>query len=317
MNNPKVNVIIFHRDDFDGILSNEITRLYLKEFSKLETISIPYSYGEPTPDLSEFNIAKLYIVDLAIHDLMTHPKLVWIDHHISNIERYKDVQIFGLRIDQVAACRLCWQYFFEEPLASIGLHDSHRQGYLQLGETTFSYSNFFNRTLSEPYLVTLIGEYDVWDKRDPNAELLNLSLMSQELSPDLFNLLLSRTENSRWKMKELLEDGRIIRAYNSNVNRNLTQKTAKYVTLAGEIFLSCNSQTFNSSIFDSFNPDERAIGFLCYAWQGDYWRCSMYYNPNCKRDIDLSRIAQLYQGGGHKKAAGFIIKDFNSLPFNP
>lgn len=126
--------IIYHDADFDGILSNEVCRYWLaKIYPDAAIHSYGWDYGRPVsrPDGALHGIDgmefydQIYIVDLSVDELMARQdlrdKIVWIDHHKSAIEKWDDrkapisgnpVPNFdGFRIDGVAACRLCWQWF--------------------------------------------------------------------------------------------------------------------------------------------------------------------------------------------------------------
>lgn len=123
--------IIYHDADFDGKLSNEVCRFHLSKLYPGAAIhSYGWDYGRPVPvphgasegvdDFAAYD--AIYIVDLSVDDLMARPelrsKIVWIDHHKSAIEKWDkpsgwdgEIEFTGIRIDGVAACRLCWQWF--------------------------------------------------------------------------------------------------------------------------------------------------------------------------------------------------------------
>ena len=77
----------------------------------------------------------------------------------------------GYRIDGVAACRLAWQWFN-------GLDPARPDR-----------CDYIDRRVKEPLAIRLAGEYDVWDKRDPDAELFQYGLRSVEPGFDLGRLL--------------------------------------------------------------------------------------------------------------------------------
>jgi hypothetical protein len=121
--------IIYHDADADGRLSNEACRYWLNRLHPNANIhSYGWDYGRPVPqpiqlgDWAEFD--AIYIVDLSVDELMARPelrdKIVWIDHHKSAIEKWEanlplvPGPFAGIRIDGVAACRLCWQWFTHE-----------------------------------------------------------------------------------------------------------------------------------------------------------------------------------------------------------
>jgi hypothetical protein len=100
-----MSVVIYHRADFDGLFCREIAQLAMPD-AKL----IGWDYGDAEPSIQEDE--SLFMLDLSVPGLMSHPKLCWIDHHHSAIMKYGS-HIAGVRIDGVAACRLAWQYFIK------------------------------------------------------------------------------------------------------------------------------------------------------------------------------------------------------------
>lgn len=136
--------IIYHDADFDGKLSNEVCLFHLNRLHPTATVhSYGWDYGRPVPDdeqrthritveggsanttyqWEDYDV--IYIVDLSVDELMARPelrdKIVWIDHHKSAIEKWVNqgdkkygFQFKGYRIDGVAACRLCWQWFYDD-----------------------------------------------------------------------------------------------------------------------------------------------------------------------------------------------------------
>jgi len=79
---------------------------------------IGYNYGQPIPDLSEYD--KVIMCDISfpkeeMNKLQSSLKtnFIWIDHHISAIYDNSDnMYIEGLRNTKFAACELTWSYFF-------------------------------------------------------------------------------------------------------------------------------------------------------------------------------------------------------------
>ena len=166
-------LVIHHSADFDGIFSREIAKKFLGETADY----IGWDYGEkPIPMPAE---GIVYIIDLSPECLAetqggeTVPhwdRIIWIDHHKSAIEKFFP-GIPGYRIDGVAACRLAWQWF-----SLMEATPNPEQFALP------DKQHFFDRQVQEPYAVRLAGEYDIWDKRDPNADVFQMGLRSCDIS---------------------------------------------------------------------------------------------------------------------------------------
>lgn len=292
--------VIYHRADFDGIFCREIAKKFLPE-----AVLIGWDYGDPEPEVSPDDL--LYILDLSVPGLMSHPNLVWIDHHKSAIDQYPST-IIGYRIDGVAACRLAWQWFAyaHGPLTSNGVR-TESMGEWKLPEK----QEFKDRIVIEPWGVRLAGEYDIWDKRDTDAELFQHGLRSQDLSLNDWRTLLEWPEEHAGKlMVRLLNQGRAIQYAKTQENAGIISSYGFTVQFEGLTFLACNHARFNSHLFTAgLKPEHDAC--FGFNWDGSKWRVSLYHAPG-KEHHDLSQIAVKYGGGGHRGACGFRS---DKLPF--
>lgn len=309
--------IIYHDADFDGNLSNEACRFHLKRLHPDATIhSYGWDYGWPLPEpemISVSNCASvggawsnydaIYIVDLSVDELMARPelrdKIVWIDHHKSAIEKWDNrtgpisgnpVPNFrGIRIDGVAACRLCWAYF------------------------TWPYSPpksvFVNREIREPRLIRLAGEYDIWDHRDPDAKVLQFGLRALS-ETDLGHLVESQFSGDPTgiKLDDVITQGRAIKTYCDKQNDSYSTAFCHTIKWEGLTFCALNiGQRGNSDLLKGgIKPEHDA----CFAWRytgKDNRVIVSLYHIAGKEHHDLSKIAVKYGGGGHKGACGFRI----------
>lgn len=280
--------VIYHSADYDGIFCREIARKFLPEANL-----IGWDYGDPLiPFPTE---GTVYVLDLSpdcFDDPMTRDgaRLVWIDHHKSAIEKHPAL-IPGYRIDGVAACRLAWQWFQATESPEPILNKPTKQ-------------DFVDRKVSEPIAVRLAGEYDVWDKRDPNAELFQHGLRSQCLD-GMWPLLLS-TEGD-WPARavtSLLNAGTAIQYARDSEYREVITQQGFDVQFEGHCYLACNSHELDirSQLFEAgIKPHHD--GLLGFTFNGKDWRVSLYGLPG--KDIDHSQIAVRHGGGGHKQACGF------------
>jgi oligoribonuclease NrnB/cAMP/cGMP phosphodiesterase (DHH superfamily) len=302
-------VVIYHRADFDGIFCYRIARKFLGD----ENVTyIGWDYGDPEPGKAEIDgTERLYIMDLSVPSLMDHPNLIWIDHHKSAIDRYRDSKgwhnnRFAYCLDGVAACRLAWQWF-----------NKGREGYAV--NVPVMRETFFDRKVIEPLAVRLAGEYDIWDKRDPRAELFQHGLRSMDLGENMWELLLVPQEEKDGKIdcgtatvEALLDRGEAVQYARRQDDENAIKSCGYTIEWEGLKFLAVNAgaRGFNSFLFAAgLKPEHDA----CLGWRmvapGKY-SVSLYGAPG--KDHDLSAIASKYGGGGHKQACGFTC---GQLPF--
>lgn len=300
-------IVIYHRADYDGFFCREIARKFLPDAT-----FIGWDYGDPvpTPDVVSAD-DQLYMLDISIDGLMGHPKLIWIDHHKSAIEKFGctglNDKIEGYRIDGVAACRLAWQWF--------SFAAKYGGGF---GDALPGKPEFIDRTVSEPLAVRLAGEYDIWDKRDPDAELFQHGLRSRYISQKMWGWMLDGDQGPDGAMPTryntvvlgLLENGKAVQYAKTNENEIIAKRTAFTATFEGLDFCAFNHAYANSKTFEAaIKPHHQ--GLMSFYWSGTDWRVSLYHAPG-KEHHDLSSIAVKYGGGGHKGACGFRT---DHLPF--
>ncbi len=288
-------IVIYHKSDFDGIFCREIARKFLPDAEL-----IGWEYGEPAPEVSP--LAKLYILDLSVDALMGHSNLVWIDHHKTAIDKYP-ASIAGYRIDGVAACRLAWQWFTQTPYWCAG---TMKAAYVE-------------RNVSEPLAVRLAGEYDIWDKRDPDAELFQHGLRSQDLGENMWELLLAEPHAEEGgqrgigeiTVETLLDAGEVLQYAKAKENESVIGKNGFTIQWEGLTLLACNASQYNSHLFTAgIRPEHEGLLGFCLR-SNMKWTVSLYGVPG-KPDVDLSAIATRHGGGGHKQACGFTC---DYLPF--
>jgi hypothetical protein len=203
-------------------------------------------------------------------------------------EKYK---YKGYRIDGVAACRLAWQWFTLEP--SI-LPEKHQ---------------FDNRKVGEPFALTLVGEYDVWNHKGDGDIEFQFGLDAQGDRQD-YSTLLSH-EGNRF-VPEILQAGRSAMACYAKRDADILRERSFIINWEGYKFLGITSTRCNSNTFAAKDvPETGHDALMAFYWNGKVWMFSLYHAAH-RKDIDLSLIASKYGGGGHKGACGFRL---NKFPF--
>lgn len=311
--------IIYHDADFDGKLSNEVCRFHLKRLFPDATIhSYGWDYGRPVPvphgasegfdDFVAYD--AIYIVDLSVDELMERPelrdKIVWIDHHKSAIEKWTpsgfekyNPGFAGYRIDGVAACRLCWQWFVRRNRVGVTY------------TRPVSKQDFVDRVVEEPTLIRLAGEYDVWDHRHPDGKALQFGLRA--IDQDDFDALVHHQLDcgpvevvDGLYLLPVIEKGRAIKSYMDKQADEYSAAHAHTIQWEGLTFCALNiGQRGNSDLLrGGIKPEHDA----CFAWRwtGAEVMVSLYHAPG-REHHDLSKIAVKHGGGGHKGACGFRV----------
>ena len=300
--------VIHHSADFDGIFSREVA----KHFLGTEGVTyIGWDYGDPLIDMPAEGL--VYVIDLnpecIVADVSMKPaplsRIIWIDHHKTAIDKLP-ADIPGYRIDGVAACRLAWQWFS----LYANWDPREQQPPYELPNKTA----YIDRQVMEPTAVMLAGEYDVWDKRNPDAETFQFGLRSEK-TLDWERLL---TEEAGVYTKWLIQRGTLLQDYQQQRDANIVKHRSFKVKFEGLTFLALNTAMGNSLTFKALDVPETghdALMKMCYT--GKHWEFSLYHARH-NTGLDLSEIAKtvIYKGqrgGGHRGACGFQCSEWALL----
>ena len=196
--------------------------------------------------------------------------LHWIDHHKSAIEKMGDFECDGLREIGKAGCELTWEY----------LHPA-----------------------SMPITVKLLGRYDVWDHADERVLPFQYGIRMEENTlpdSDIWNDVLNDVG-----VENYIRNGKIIIDYESKQNAIYAKGMYYEAEFEGLRAIVINKAFQNSKIFDSVYDPERHDIMILFGVKPNEFKYSLY---SAKDEIDVSKIAAIYSGGGHKGAAGFYSK---------
>lgn len=284
-------LVVHHSADYDGLFSGCVANHWLTKQGHDVDVK-GWDFGDE-PAQGSVDIEKVYVLDLppdaitpyAVPDYLHCPPTVWIDHHKSSIEKW-NAFAEGFRIDGVAACRLAWQYF---------------QGCRP------SLQDFKERQVDEPFALTLAGEYDVWDKSDPDAEKFQYGLTANgfKYEADLKCFLLRGGDSYA---RELCREGEAAMKWQQAYAAQVCQDRGYKVVLDGLTFWCLPSPHARNSMWFPQSAIPAGIdGLMCVRIQGNgQVSVSLYHCPGEERH-DLSTIAQRFKGGGHRGACGFSL----------
>lgn len=318
---------IFHGIDLDGWMSAAIIkRWWLQNYKEFETSEfetsirgiknmidfIGYNYGQSIPDLSGYD--KVVMVDISLpkeemlnlfsKNTKDDKRFIWIDHHKSAIELYHkpgvDYFIHGLLDVKFAACELTWQYLFP-------------------GE-------------SMPEIVRLLGRYDCFGHKGTAEELkvLEFQYGARSVITDVVSAYIWLGSSIKFPaadIEAIHKSGQSIydylcteakQVYKTGFEIELIESPMKshYDTHMGgnvidELPVTCKFICINKERFNpiNFGIDYHADGYdgcACFHYADGMWKFSLY---NDNGQVDCSKIAKQYGGGGHKGASGFVTKD--------
>ena len=263
----------FHNDDLDGWASSAVIK---KKHPDAEFCG--YNYELEFPLVKGYDI--VYMVDCSTTSanmkalIDNNKKFIWIDHHAKKIlDTYKDLgeEIEGLRDTESknAACVLTWNYLFPDK--------------------------------EVPGILKYIEDLDIWKWSLPHTDEINTALFI-DFKNDRDQLMhLMTFDISDWS--ELRLRGKLyIKMRKSQIEFLLELMRVKN-------FHGYKTGVVNTPIHASFvgheileqNPDID-IAIIWYNIKDDI-KVSLR-----SREVDVSKIAHIYGGGGHKLASGFTLK---------
>lgn len=335
-------VCIYHSIDLDGWMSAAIVKHWFitnnkkcyinneghfENSEKVESRSdlkyspelefIGYNYGEPIPDLSEYD--KVIMCDVSfpeeeIYKLCVTKDFIWNDHHASALAMYENIRpslpndIYyakGLRAVQYAACELTWKYFFPneeipEIVRLLGRYDcfGHKGTDEELKVLEFQYGArqcITNYEEAYDYLMMSIEHISYEpriEEKIRNAGKAIYSYLCTEAKQTYKNGFEVTLEEENW-----FESGTIIGRMTDGSWKNRK-------------FICINKERFNPINFGIDYHKDGYDGAACFHYANGMWNFSLY---NDNGEVDCSIIAKQYGGGGHKGAAGFKIKNINDI----
>lgn len=351
-------VCVYHSIDLDGWMSAAIVKHWFnstveipnKKDEPINTLNfIGYNYGQPIPDLSEYN--KIIMCDISfpkeeMEKIATSgigvSNFIWIDHHISAIKDVSETHFAkttnGIRDTKFAACELTWKYFFPnehmpEIVRLLGRYDCFGHKFTKEDE---------NRRLT---LLEYTKSTNRWMTKEEQDELANLNIKLLEESKVLefqygARQCISNYEESYNYLLKVLEDEKYgdystFSVTKQTVNKIHTQGKSIYQYLCTEAkqsykngfeirlftyteedhmnphkFICINKERFNPINFGIDYHKDGYDGCACFYYANEMWNFSLY---NDDGQVDCSQIAKQYGGGGHKGAAGFVTKDLNLI----
>jgi hypothetical protein len=285
-------LVLHHSADFDGLASRAVAHKALGDTADY----LGWDYGQPLPDLSPHTTVYMIDISLPIEVMRENAhKIILIDHHatlIAAVAPFKDSFKGYYCIDGVAACRLAHQWFLKEWRDVLGM-------IWLLPDKT----QFVDRMVDEPYAIQLLGEYDVWDKRNPDTDLFQFGIQAEPYPG--WDLLLGGGPGGSLYVDHLILNGLVIRQYTDTINAQISTERGFDLQWEGFYWRCLNTARCNSMTFIAALRPEHD-GCLAYHWNGKHWKFSLYGVPH-KPELNLSVVSKKYGGGGHAQASGFQL----------
>lgn len=298
---------IYHHTDADGYASAATVITYLILTKKILNWQdnriklISYNYEKldsfvPLKGIKFEENDEVFIVDLSVSTATLAKfilfiemlykkkcKLTWIDHHKSSTDFSFD-DLLTNRFDS---------FGFEKYINTD--YCAAYNAFHYLIQQNYSQINF-------PEILRVVDDYDCWKLKLNGTKEFNVgfSLYDRYLptNPDWYDWLLDRSK-SLSIIKECIEDGTTINEWLRIDDTNKFNMGMFETKLCG---LSCCALNVRRNS-DIFRTTKEYDVLLSYIYDGESYKYSIYSK---NKDVDCSRIAEMFGGGGHRGASGFI-----------
>ena len=268
---------IYHSADLDGHCSGAIIKFL---YPWCELYGIDYGQKAPRKLINQHDI--IFIVDFSLQPVsemirfvwLKNKHTIWIDHHKSAIDDMTNYKVEGLQEVGVGACELTWRYLFPKT--------------------------------EMPLAVKLLSDYDVWKHEDKRVLPFQYGLGLENTHPSN-QALWTYLFKDNTTVDSYINKGKIILTYIEKENKIFAEECFK-LKFEGYNCIAIN-KSGSSKLFDYVENLESYDLMLTFMWKYNSWTIIMYTS---KENIDVSKIAKKYKGGGHVQAAGFQI---DKLPF--
>lgn len=301
MEQAKKAVVIYHDNCVDGFASAWAFHK-LKEKDYPEGVQyIPCQYGQnPFNYSTVFGPADLYILDFSFHRetisaihkgfkhilILDHHKtaqdtLQWPENPIAGEGKPDNVEIvFDM---ERSGCGITWDYFaFSEER----FDTAYRKVYMQ-----------------RPALINYVEDRDIWRFVLPESRYINAAIGAVEKNFDAYTYF-SKTLEAHFS--DVAEIGEYLTRQLANIHKSIIKNCKRKITINGQVGLVCNCNgMFSSEIGNILAKESGTFGATYYHDSKD----SVKFSLRSIGDYDVSEIAKIFGGGGHKNAAGFELKD--------
>jgi uncharacterized protein len=298
------DVLLYHANCFDGFMAYVIGWMASRAYGSKIKVSANFRSKGLYPgetlhtDVTRFfstlveEVRNVYIFDISMgpatfrHIKTYTPSVLYFDHHETTLGYWSQEEDDShVTIDQSrAGCEMAWDFFFRSPY---------------------------------PRAVRHIGNRDTW-----RNEYVENTIQSQEICEVIYSTYIPSEEYlEKWihlvQKTDFTEDITLgitlINIRNNRIRNIVKNRVQKTITLRKQKYrvVSVNSTCDQSDIGSYIMSTEKDCDF-CAIW---YYVGKNKYRVSLRSQghIDVSKVAAIFGGGGHKEAAAFKTTDI--LPF--
>lgn len=270
-------VVIYHSGCADGMAAAWcFWRQYGDEYEYY-----PGVYGNPTPDIVDRDV---YLVDFSykrdvIEVMLDFAKSITVlDHHVSALDDLWDlakVPNFDISHSSLhkSGARIAWDY--------VKAKEKH--------------------SYKAPQVLLHIEDRDLWKFELPHTREIMSAVFSYEMTFECYGNLMCLGKSG---IRQLIKEGIVIERKFKKDLLSIVYSCTRPINIAGHDILVANANGFYASDLGNLLAQNRPFSATYY----DTAEHRVFSLRSIKDEgIDVSQIAQLFGGGGHKNAAGFKV----------
>lgn len=267
---------IYHIADHDGKGSAAIVK---SVYPETELMGLNHDMEIPYDEIKKHD--KIVVCDISLpldfmFELNEVADFTWIDHHISVIEQYEKAiadgnkkTLKGIRRVGTAAMVLTWEYFYPNKELPLG--------------------------------IKLLGLNDIFDLKDKRVRPFEYAMQALGVNRPT-DKVWEELINETMDINAMVEKGKAILSYIRNRNFRLVRAQAFESQYNGLKCICANMPQGYSEFYDSLdNIKDYDMMVNFFMNKKNCWNLSFY---TAKDNVDVSKIAEQFGGGGHAKAAG-------------
>lgn len=287
----EVEYVIYHGNCSDGFGSALCAHIFFKELDQSEKNKPVYHPGKfgILPPLDDIKNKCVLICDFSYKKdqlqklLSVVKKLLILDHHKTAKDDLKDLpdenKVF--RMDHSGAY-ITWRYFFRNRKVPLGIR--------------------------------YIEDNDIWKKEMPNTYEFTAFMFALPFTFDAYERLL----DDEYINKEVFSQGiGMVKQNNNIISKSVKFAAPKFVQIKEKYYFVAhlNTTELKSEIGHKAFVEHPNINFSVMYSHNDYHDSTSFSLRSLDTATDVSEIAKLFGGGGHRNASGancnYVI---NTLP---
>jgi oligoribonuclease NrnB/cAMP/cGMP phosphodiesterase (DHH superfamily) len=280
----EIDMVIYHGNCVDGFTSAFSAYKYFTENEPTkEIIYHPASFDKPPPDVSGKNVCLCDFTykKNVLEDMMKKAnKLIILDHHKTAQEDLENLpeenKIFCMNH---SGAYITWSYFHPNKLI--------------------------------PQLILYVEDTDIWNKALPFTNEVSAVINMTEKTFEEYDKLF----DDKYLLNKGFNEGTAILKNNSIlINQSLSSGAPKLITINQQHYFVChlNSSVFKSDIGNKIFDEYPNANFSAIYSIDDFTNSTIFSLRSTDERSDVSRIAKLFGGGGHRNASGIRVPHITS-----